>query len=259
MPTLETRAAGHPLRATTPTRATIDELWRMRDNGGRPVRDELVRRHLSLARKLASRYRNPNEPLEDLIQIASLGLVQAVDRFDPARGLPFQAFAVPTIVGELKRHFRDTGWSVHVPRDAKELALKVDRTVRTMTDKLGRSPRVDEIAQFMELDIEDVLEALETSKAHYGASLDAPAHEADEEIGTLGDSIGAVDERYAVAETRIDLVKGFRRLPYLERTALALRFGEDLKQTEIAKRMGCSQMQVSRLLSRATKRLRESQ
>lgn len=239
-------------------RLSTEELWQLRRPGARcPARDELARRNLPLARKLASRYVNPNEPLEDLVQVASVGLLRAIDRYDPQRGTPFHGFALPTILGELKRHFRDTGWSVHVPRDAKELALRVDRASRELTDRLGRSPQVDELAQFLELSVEEVLVALEAANAHFGTSLDVSAGGADADAAPLVELLGSEDDRFALAETTLDLATGIRGLPYLERQALSLRFGADLKQTEIAERLGCSQMQVSRLLSRATKRLME--
>jgi RNA polymerase sigma-B factor len=244
-------AEGHGLHRLDPS-----ALWSLRDRDPRgPARDELARRYLPLARKLASRYANPNEPLEDLVQVASLGLLKAIDRYSVDRGTSFPSFAVPTILGELKRHFRDTGWSVHVPRDAKELALRVDRASREMTDRLGRSPQVDELAQFLELSVEDVIGALEAASAHFGTSLDAPASSSDPDAGPLVEMLGSEDDGFALAETTLDLATAVRRLPYLERRALSLRFAEDLKQTEIAERLGCSQMQVSRLLARATRRL----
>jgi RNA polymerase sigma-B factor len=237
-------------------RLSTDELWKRKLAGAAcPARDELARRYLPLARKLAARYPSPNEPYEDLVQVASLGLLRAIDRYSPERGTSFHAFAVPTILGELKRHFRDTGWSVHVPRDAKELALRVDRASQVLTDRLGRSPQVDELAQFLKLSVEAVLGALETVNAHFGSSLDAPAAGPDSEGAPLVEMLGVVDDRLALADTTLDLAAGIRRLPYLERRALSLRFGEDLKQTEIAERLGCSQMQVSRLLARAARRL----
>jgi RNA polymerase sigma-B factor len=241
---------------TSVRRLTTEELWKRKLAGAScPARDELARRHLPLARKLAARYTNPNEPLEDLVQVASLGLLRAIDRYSPERGTSFHAFAVPTILGELKRHFRDTGWSVHVPRDAKDLALRVDRASRELTEQLGRSPQVDELAKLLELSVEAVLEALETITAHFGASLDAPASGPDSDGTPLVEMLGSDDDRLALADTALDLAAGIRRLPYLERRVLSLRFGEDLKQTEIAERLGCSQMQVSRLLARATRRL----
>jgi RNA polymerase sigma-B factor len=237
-------------------RLATEELWTlMRSGAFAPARDELARRFLPLARQLAARYSNPNEPLDDLVQVASLGLLRAIDRYSPERGTPFRAFAVPTILGELKRHFRDTGWSVHVPRDAKDLALRVDRASRELTDRLGRSPQVDELAQFLELSVEQVVDALEAVNAHFGVSLDAPAAGSDFDAVPLVEVLGSEDGRLALADTALDLAAGIRRLPSLERRALSLRFGEDLNQIEIAERLGCSQMQVSRLLARATQRL----
>jgi RNA polymerase sigma-B factor len=245
-----------PLDTISVRRLATEELWKRKHAGAPcPARDELARRYLPLARKLAARYTNPNEPLEDLVQVASLGLLRAIDRYSPDRGTSFHAFAVATILGELKRHFRDTGWSVHVPRDAKELALRVDRASRELTDRLGRSPQVDELAEFLKLGVEAVLGALETVNVHFGASLDAPAAGSESDGAPLVEMLGSDDDRLALADTALDLAAGIRRLPYLERRALSLRFGEDLKQTEVAERLGCSQMQVSRLLARATQRL----
>jgi RNA polymerase sigma-B factor len=238
------------------SRVPTDVLWRLR--GAAPVvRDELVRRHLPLARKLAVRYQNPHEPFEDLVQVANLGLLNAVDRYDAERGVPFGAYATPTILGELKRHFRNTGWAAHVPRAAQELAQRVQRAVGELTERHGRSPEVAELAQFLELDVEEVLEGLESAQAHYSDSLDAPVAEGMAEPTTLGDTLGTVDEGYALFETASSLSGGINQLPYLERTALTLRMQGDLKQSEIARAMGCSQMQVSRLLRRAGDRLRD--
>ncbi len=238
-----------------PGRVPTDALWRIR-NDHPAVREELVRRHLPLARRLAARYHNPHEPLEDLVQVANVGLLNALDRYDPERGVPFGAFATPTILGELKRHFRNTGWAAHVPRAAQELAQRVQRAVGELTEQHGRSPEVAELAQFLELDVEEVLEGLESAQAHYSDSLDAPIADGVPEPTTLGDTLGTVDDGYALFETASSLSGGIRQLPYLERTALTLRMQGDLKQSEIARAMGCSQMQVSRLLRRAGDRLR---
>jgi RNA polymerase sigma-B factor len=238
------------------TRAPTDALWRLR--GELPTaRDELVRRYLPLARKLAARYQNPHEPFEDLVQVANLGLLNALERYDADRGVPFGAFATPTILGELKRHFRNTGWAAHVPRAAQELAQRVQRAVGDLTEQHGRSPEVAELAQFLELGVEQVLDGLESAQAHYSDSLDAPVAEGVPEATTLGETLGVVDDGYALFETASSLSGGINQLPYLERTALTLRMQGDLKQSEIAKAMGCSQMQVSRLLRRASDRLRE--
>jgi RNA polymerase sigma-B factor len=238
------------------TRAPTDALWSLR--GELPTaREELVRRYLPLARKLAARYQNPHEPFEDLVQVANLGLLNALDRYDADRGVPFGAYATPTILGELKRHFRNTGWAAHVPRAAQELAQRVQRAVGDLTEQHGRSPEVAELAQFLELGVEQVLDGLESAQAHYSDSLDAPVAEGVPEATTLGETLGVVDDGYALFETASSLSGGISQLPYLERTALTLRMQGELKQSEIAKQMGCSQMQVSRLLRRAADRVHE--
>jgi RNA polymerase sigma-B factor len=234
-------------------------MARCRDHGDPEAREELCRRFLPLARKLAARYSNPHEPLEDLVQVASVGLLGAIDRFDPDRGVRFPAFAIPTILGELKRYFRNTGWSAHVPRGAQELALRVDRAIREIEVGSGRHPSVAELAEYLELSREDVLIGLDAGSAHYSVSLDAPLSpsEGDEQPDTLSDSLGDVDESYGLVEASMSLSAALGCLPYLERQALTLRLEHDMKQTEIARELDCSQMQVSRLLRRAADRLRE--
>jgi RNA polymerase sigma-B factor len=237
-----------------------DELMaRWHDDGDRSAREELFERFRPLARKLASRYSNPHEPIEDLVQVAAMGLLGAIDRFDADRGVRFPAFAIPTILGELKRYFRNTGWSVHVPRGAQELALRVDRAVRQIEARQGHRPTVSELAQYLELAQEDVLVGLDAGTAHYSVSLDAPVSSGDddEQPDTLGDSLGGVDESYGLVEATHSLASALERLPHLERQALTLRLERDLKQTEIAHELGCSQMQVSRLLRRAASRLHD--
>jgi RNA polymerase sigma-B factor len=219
------------------------------------ARDELVERFLPLARKLAHRYRGAHEPIEDLFQVASLGLVKAVDRFDLSRGTAFSSFAVPTILGELKRYFRDCGWSVHVPRGAQEQALKVEEAQQTLTTKRGRPPTVPELAEYLELGMQEVLEGLETAGAHHAASLDAPHTDEEGGTGTLGSLFGAEDDRYRLVEDGLTITAAARQLPLHERRVLQLRFLEDLTQTQIAERIGVSQMQVSRILRRALSRL----
>lgn len=230
---------------------------RWREDADSRARDELFERFLPLARKLAGRYANPHEPMEDLIQVASVGLLGAIDRFDPQRGVRFPSFAIPTILGELKRYFRNTGWSAHVPRGAQEMSLRVDRAARQIVAQTGRQPRVQELAEYLEVSADDVLAGLDAGTAHYSVSLDAPVTSGDEEPDTLGDSIGREDERYGLVETTVSLSAAVARLPYLERRALALRLHGDMKQTEIARRLGCSQMQVSRLLRRAAAKVAE--
>ncbi len=216
-----------------------------------------MERYLPLARKLARRYSGAREPFDDLLQVASLGLVKAVDRFDINRGTAFSSFAVPTILGELKRYFRDLGWSVHVPRGAQEQALKVEDAQQMLTARSGRPPSVHELAQYLELSVEDVLEALETAAAHHSSSLDIARDDGEGESGTLVDAYGEDDDRFEIVEASATIATAARHLSPRERRVLALRFVEDLTQTQIAETIGVSQMQVSRILRRALARLRE--
>jgi RNA polymerase sigma-B factor len=229
--------------------------WRKRQD--RQARDQLIERFLPLARKLAHRYRGAHEPYEDLLQVASLGLVKAVDRFEPDRGTAFSSFAVPTILGELKRYFRDLGWSVHVPRGAQERALKVEEAQQKLTTKRGRPPTVPELAQYVELSVEEVLDGLETAGAHHAVSLDAPHSDEDGESTTLAATFGQCDERYELIEDGLTISAVARQLPRGEREVLELRFVEDMTQTQIAERIGVSQMQVSRILRHAIARMSE--
>jgi RNA polymerase sigma-B factor len=229
--------------------------WQKR--GDHEARGELVDRFLPLARKLARRYAGAREPFEDLMQVASLGLVKAVDRFDAERGTAFSSFAVPTILGELKRYFRDLGWSVHVPRGAQEMALKVEEAQQRLTTRTGRPPSVNELAEFLEMSIEDVLDALETASAHHSTSLDAPREDGEDESGTLADAFGEEDARYELVDESVTISIAARELSPRERRVLALRFVKDMTQTQIAEEIGVSQMQVSRILRRALGRLRE--
>src|SRR5947199_1259657 len=239
-------------------RTDSGELFvRWQEHGDRRAGEELVDRFLPLARKLARRYAGPREPFEDLMQVASLGLVKAVDRFDTSRGTAFSSFAVPTILGELKRYFRDLGWSVHVPRGAQELALKVEEAQQELTTKTGRPPSVQELAEFLEMSIEDVLDALETAGAHHSTSLDAPREDADGDSGSLADAFAQEDERFELVDASVTIAASAHQLTARERHVLALRFVQDMTQTQIAEEIGVSQMQVSRILRRALARLRE--
>jgi RNA polymerase sigma-B factor len=222
-------------------------------------RQRMVEQHLGLARHLARRYADSGEPLDDLVQVASIGLLKAVDRFDPARGVSFSSYAVPTILGELRRHFRDRGWALHVPRDLKEAALRVDRMLR---EHVGGPPTPAQLARATGLDVETVLEALEVAGAHRALSLDAPARtgaDADDEAAMV-DRLGHEDDELERARDRATLEQLSRRLDPREREILRLRFEEDLTQSEIGERVGVSQMHVSRLIRTALMRMRlESQ
>src|SRR4051794_11033900 len=220
------------------------------------MRDALVTRFLPLARQLARRYQRGNEPFDDLVQVASLGLVKAVDRYDPDRGVAFSSYAVPTILGELKRYFRDSGWAVHVPRGLQERVMKTDEVVSKLTVKLSRAPSVAEVAQEMDLDLEEVLEAMDASQAYDAVSLEAGRDSDRPDEGTIGDTLGAEDERIELIEYGATIAATLSALPERDRLVLKLRFVDDLTQSEIAEKVGVSQMQVSRLIRRALERLR---
>ena len=230
---------------------------RLRNQGDERARELLVSRYLPLARRLARRYQRVEEPLDDLVQVASLGLIKAVDRFDTDREVVFSSYAVPTILGELKRHFRDRTWSVRVPRDLQELALRVDRALTTLSVGRRHSPSVGELARTLEVSEEQVLEAMEAAGAYRAGSLDAPRSvqgEASED--NLGDTLGSDEHGFEQAEERATLEPLLDRLSPRERLVLGLRFGEDLTQAEIGERIGVSQMQVSRMIRHALARLR---
>lgn len=234
------------------------QLWLLRAQGGPGVREELVRRFLPLSRKTAIRYLGTSEPLDDLLQVAHLGLIGAVERFEPGRGTSFPAFAIPTMVGEIKRYFRKNGWAVHVPRGGQELALEVRRGSEDLRTCLGRAPSVPELAQYLEREIEEIVAGLEIGDVQHAASLDGPVAEDGPTPIVLGDTLGAEDDGYDLVDAAATLNAEIPRLPYHERRALTLRFTEDLSQEEIAQRLGCSQMQVSRLMRRGCDTLRQS-
>ncbi|HET8979964.1 MAG TPA: SigB/SigF/SigG family RNA polymerase sigma factor [Solirubrobacteraceae bacterium] len=246
-----------PQTATPAMTASSDGLF-VRWYEDRDVRDRdaLIERYLPLARKLALRYSGSDEPHDDLFQVASLGLVKAVERFDPTRGFQFTSFAVPTIVGELKRYFRDSAWALHVDRSAQELARRVIDAQREVTRREGRSPTIPELALYLECSEEQVLDGLQTAEAFDTVSLDAPRTSDDEGDNRL-DTLGDVDRRLGLVDVQATVFAAAQHLPPREREILYLRFGEDLTQAEIARRVGVSQMQVSRLLRRSVQRLRE--
>src|SRR5262245_36755016 len=212
-------------------------LERYHHGGDQAAREQLVQRFLPLARQLARRYQRGGEQLDDLVQVASLGLLKAIDRFDPERETAFSSFAVPTILGELKRHFRDKGWSVRVPRDLQELAVKVDRVGDAMSRELGRAPTAAEIGERVGATPEQVLEAREAAGAYRAVSLDRPRNEEDEE-GELVDAFGSEDHGFAVAEDAATVERLMRVLSDREREVLRLRFEEDLTQSEIGDIVG---------------------
>ncbi|SHF29991.1 SigB/SigF/SigG family RNA polymerase sigma factor [Streptoalloteichus hindustanus] len=220
------------------------------------LREKLVTEHLPVAQHIARRFSNRGEPHEDLVQVATLGLINAVDRFQPDRGVDFLSFAVPTIMGEVRRHFRDTGWAVRVPRRLKELHLSINAAIGELSQRLGRAPTPSELAGHLGISQEEVFEGLEATNAYRSASLDDMLV-ADDDSVSLGDAIGEVDTELAQVEYRETLKPLLARLPERERTVLVLRFFGNMTQTQIAERIGVSQMHVSRLLARTLAQLRE--
>jgi len=230
---------------------------RYRSRGDQAAREELVKRFLPLATGLARRYHRGTEPLDDLVQVASLGLLKAIDRFDPERGTAFSSFAVPTIAGELKRYFRDKGWALRVPRDLQELAQSVGRTTDRLVHELGRTPTVAEIAGALEITPEQVLDAREAATAYRAESIDH-AFGDDQDATPVVDTLGADEPGYLRAEQSATLEALMQVLSEREREVLRLRFVEDLTQSEIGRRVGLSQMHISRLLRHAVAHLSEA-
>src|SRR5690242_20584679 len=229
-----------------------DLLRRYHHGGDTRARDQLAEEMLPLARALAGRYAGRGEPMDDLVQVACVGIMKAIDGFDLSREVRFSSYATPTVLGEIKRHFRDRTWALHVPRGTQELQLKVAKARDELTNSLGRSPTVEELAEAVEASMEDVLDALQSAQAHRTRSFDEPAGE----DSTLAESLGTSDPELGRAEMRVLLDDAFGVLSDRDREILRLRFEEDMTQTEISERIGVSQMQVSRLIRQALARLR---
>jgi RNA polymerase sigma-B factor len=227
------------------------------ENERRRIRDQLVELHLPLVEYLARRFRNRGEPLDDLVQVATIGLIKSIDRFDIERGVEFSTYATPTIVGEIKRHFRDKGWAIRVPRRLQEMKLSLTKATADLSQKHGRAPTVAELAKYLDLTEDDVLEGLESANAYSAISLDAPDMAADD-APAMGHSLGAVDEALDGVVYRESLKPLLEKLPEREKTILMLRFFANKTQSEIAAELGISQMHVSRLLARTLAQLRES-
>jgi RNA polymerase sigma-B factor len=232
--------------------ATLD----VDDPARRPVRDSLVEQHLPLVEHLARRFRNRGEPYDDLVQVATIGLIKSVDRFDLERGVEFSTYATPTIVGEIKRHFRDKGWAVRVPRRLQELRLSLTQATGELSQRNGRSPTVAELAAFLKLTEEEILEGLESANAYSTLSLDA-GDSSDEDSVAVVDTLGIEDEGLEGVEYRESLKPMLEQLPAREKKILLLRFFRGMTQSEIAAEVGISQMHVSRLLARTLTQLRE--
>jgi RNA polymerase sigma-B factor len=234
------------------------KLERYAETGDKELRDQIVASQVGLAEYLARRFKNRGEPIEDLIQVALLGLLKAVERFDPSRGLEFSTFATPTIVGELKRHFRDKGWAVRVPRRVQELHLRMGTVVNSLSQELGRSPTIPEIAQRAEVSVDEVLEAMEAGRAYRFSSIDAPAgDDEDRAQNPAAAQLGEDDTGLEEVEQRMLLSPLIASLPKREQMIIHLRFFRGMTQSEIAARLGISQMHVSRLLARSLTQLRD--
>jgi RNA polymerase sigma-B factor len=247
-----------PARRTVDRRARSERrlFCRYRDERDEAARDEIVERFIPLAERLARRYAWGREPVEDLVQVACVGLLKAVDRFDHERGLAFSTYAVPTITGELKRHLRDTTWSVHVSQRMRQRVLEVTRAADQLRGRIGRSPTAEEIAEALDMPVACVVEAAEAATAHDAASLDHPG-DSDGSADGRNPALGFEDDRFELVEYGAILQPALRALPGRERLILRLRFDRDMTQGEIANALGMSQMHVSRLLRRSLGKLRQ--
>jgi RNA polymerase sigma-B factor len=236
---------------------SIEWFERWQRDGDAKAREQLVARFLPLARNLALRYAGGPEPLEDRVQVASLGLLKAIDRFDASRGIAFTSYAVPTVLGELKRYFRDVGWSAHVPRGAQEAAIRLRKAEEQLTTRLGRSPAMQELAEHLGLSLEQTLDALQAAAAQHSVGLEAPANETPDDRLSIVETLGEDDTRFELILSRLSITTAVGQLTARQRRVLELRFGQDMSQGQIAERVGVSQMQVSRILRTALTKLNE--
>ena len=235
---------------------TRELFRRYKEEGDTEAREQLIVSHLNLVRFLASKFKNRGEPLDDLIQVGTIGLIKAIDRFDPDRGLEFTTYATPTIMGEIKRHFRDKGWSVRVPRRLQELSQKAGQATEDLTRELQRSPSVEEIADRIGVSVDELLEAMESSSAYSAVPLEGGGSD-DEEAPAVIDHYASVDRDLEASDDRIVLEEAIAGFAPREKDIIRMRFIDGLTQVEIAERLGISQVQVSRLLRRTLKRIQE--
>lgn len=236
---------------------TRELFRRFKEEGDMDAREKLVMSHLNLVRFIANKFKNRGEPIDDLIQVGYLGLLKAIDRFDPSRGLEFTTFATPTIMGEIKRHFRDKGWSVRVPRRLQELSAKVNQATDTLTSKLQRSPTIAEIADYLDATVDEVLEAMESSSAYSSVSLEAPSGADDDDTPSVIDRYATEDSDLAFTDDRIIIEEALASFSPRERDVIEMRFLKGMTQIEIAEKLGISQVQVSRLLRRTLKKIQD--
>lgn len=235
---------------------TRDLFKRYKERGDENAREQLIVNHLNLVRFLAAKFNNRGEPLEDLVQVGTIGLIKAIDRFEVERGLEFTTYATPTILGEIKRHFRDKGWSVRVPRRLQELSAKVNQATDVLTQQLQHTPTVDEIASYLEVSVDEVLEAMESGEAYSSVPLEAGGSD-DEDSFSVIDRYGTVDTDLELSDDRILLDRILQEFTPKEQEVVRLRFVDGLTQAEIAEQLDISQVQVSRLLRRTLRRMQE--
>ena len=234
------------------------ELFRLyKEEGDEEAREQLIVSHLNLVRFLASKFKNRGEPVEDLMQVGTIGLIKAIDRFDPARGLEFTTFATPTIMGEIKRHFRDKGWSVRVPRRLQELSAKVNQTTDDLTRELQRPPSVAEVAERLGASVDEVLEAMESSSAYSSVPLEGAGQNADDDAPSVIDHYATEDDDLAASDDRIVIEDAMSEFTPREQEIVNMRFQQGMTQVEIAQKLGISQVQVSRMLRKVLKQVQE--
>ena len=250
-------------RATKSGKAAWDkekthELFRRyKEEGDVEAREKLVMSHMNLVRFLANKFKNRGEPLDDLIQVGYLGLLKAIDRFDPSRGLEFTTYATPTIMGEIKRHFRDKGWSVRVPRRLQELSAKVNQATDVLTTELQRSPKIEEIAEYLDASVDEVLEAMESSSAYSSVPLEGTGNNDNDDAPSVLDRYATEDSALNFTDDRLIIQEALKGFSPREREVIDLRFLQGMTQIEIAEQLGISQVQVSRLLRRTLKRIQD--
>lgn len=250
-------------RATKSGKAAWDkekthELFRRyKEEGDVEAREKLVMSHMNLVRFLANKFKNRGEPLDDLIQVGYLGLLKAIDRFDPIRGLEFTTYATPTIMGEIKRHFRDKGWSVRVPRRLQELSAKVNQATDVLTTELQRSPKIEEIAEYLDASVDEVLEAMESSSAYSSVPLEGTGNNDNDDAPSVLDRYATEDSALNFTDDRLIIQEALKGFSPREREVIDLRFLQGMTQIEIAEQLGISQVQVSRLLRRTLKKIQD--
>ncbi len=250
-------------RATKSGKAAWDkekthELFRRyKEEGDVEAREKLVMSHMNLVRFLANKFKNRGEPLDDLIQVGYLGLLKAIDRFDPSRGLEFTTYATPTIMGEIKRHFRDKGWSVRVPRRLQELSAKVNQATDVLTTELQRSPKIEEIAEYLDASVDEVLEAMESSSAYSSVPLEGTGNNDNDDAPSVLDRYATEDSALNITDDRLIIQEALKGFSPREREVIDLRFLQGMTQIEIAEQLGISQVQVSRLLRRTLKKIQD--